>query len=166
MANEYLTEPTLYTKNFKNVNRVLEWLYNGAPHTTFSIEVGSAGVDEYIEIYQDDVEDSPEVPEGCGSVCCIAGAAFQMDLGIFGDIEPDADYPWTHVQHGAERFFGIDTDNLGPQIMGEYANDFWMLDVFSPHLSREALGGQPTPAQAAQALLNFAKDGDPAWGTV
>lgn len=166
MAQQYLTEPTRFTENFENVNRVLEWLYNGAPHTVFSIEVGSVGVDDYNKYFADDHDDNPEIPEECGSVCCIAGAAYQMYHGIFGEqyveAEKDVYVPWHTVQSYADLFFGTDHEELPFQD----SDDGHMLDIFDPALARSYLGGQPSAAQAAQALYNFATTGDPKWETL
>lgn len=133
--------------NHDNLNKVIDWLNKGAPETVFSMNYGLLAFDDPSFILEDGYElpycESKKIDEGCGSVCCIAGAAAQ-----FGGMKPeDPTYrEWTDIQDAALRFFGVHKPENCP----------WMLPVFDPSYAPESC----TPKQAAEALKMWAESGD------
>ena len=137
--------------NHENINKVIDWLHRGAPEVIFSMKYALRTIGDT------DVEDKdyPEDNEGyyalaysqrqkvdaggCGSVCCIAGAAAQFD-----GAKPDEYDDWTPVQKRALQYFGINPD--------DYDRLPWMLPVFDPDETPQNCG----PLTAAKALKRWA----------
>lgn len=155
-----------YCKNRENYEQLRSWLLEGAATVEFDMN--------YALRYG-----SEEGTGSCGTACCIAGAALQMNRGIFGmpllsipdDVWDDISYAvskedvvdgedvvsWDSTAKEAIEFLGVDVDGLPDQ-----KDDSYILDLFS---SEQAPDGC-TPEQAAQALENFDLTGDPMWDTV
>lgn len=141
--------------NHENINKVIDWLNRGAPEVIFSMKYALRTIDDT------DVEDKdyPEDNEGyyalaysqrqkvdaggCGSVCCIAGAAAQFD-----GAKPDQYDEWSPVQKRALQYFGINPE--------DYDDLPWMLPVFDPDLAPDNCG----PLTAAKALKLWAEHAD------
>ena len=132
--------------NYDNLNKVYAWLHKGAPEVIFSmkyalrpIEDTSVEDDEYYDLTRSQQEKVDA--GGCGSVCCIAGAAAQFD----GVKVNDPDYEeWSAVQNRALTYFGIDPK--------AYDRLPWMLPVFDPDYAPPNCG----PRTAAKALKLWA----------
>lgn len=127
----------------QNIQQVIDWLNQGAPHSVFSMSRSL--------VYQDsdDLEDIHQfapseyeklTQDSCGSVCCIAGAAAQFDGAT-----PVDNSGWVYLQERALKFFGKPT-----------ATRFFMLPVFDPGLAPKPC----TPQQAAEALKRWASQPD------
>lgn len=101
MTSVLTPNPTRFT-NTANFAALQHWLNNGAVHAAFNLNVAvvtrnSQSFDHYYsdaQIVSEDITpivgsmNSYEVvgKGECGSVCCIAGAAWQMQQGVFGDL--------------------------------------------------------------------------------
>ena len=124
--------------NRDNINKVIDWLNKGAPEVVFSMTYSNIQTKDLSVPENDTYSFSPTELEkilngGCGSVCCIAGAAAQ-----FSGMPPSDTHNWSEVQDQALEYFGIDPDGYTP----------WMLPVFDPNYAPS-----PCPPQiAAQAL--------------
>ncbi len=141
------------TLNIDNLNKVYAWLHKGAPEVIFSMKYALRPIEE-TDVTDRDYFDEDEGyyalarsqqekvdAGGCGSVCCIAGAAAQFD----GVKVNDPDYEdWTPIQNRALTYFGIDPN--------AYDNIPWMLPVFDPDLAPPNCG----PRTAAKALKLWA----------
>lgn len=139
--------------NHDNINKVIGWLHRGAPEVIFSMKYALRTIDDT------DVEDKdyPDDNEGyyalaysqrqkvdaggCGSVCCIAGAAAQFD-----GAKPDDYDEWSHVQKRALEYFGINPE--------DYDRIPWMLPVFDPDNAPDNCD----PSTAAKALKLWAEN--------
>lgn len=129
--------------NFENINKVIDWLNRGAPEVAFSMTYSNI-TSKGLPVYEDDTDTfSPTELEkllngGCGSVCCIAGAAAQ-----FSGMPPSENPAWSDIQARALEYFGFDHDEDTP----------WMLPVFDPDYAPSPC----SPQFAAQALELWAK---------
>lgn len=157
-----------YIKNREALAKLLAWLEADAPTVDFDMDVGI-------------LRYGNEKSEGqCGTACCIAGAAVQMKLDIFGKplkVSDLKDIPklhdsvhglfndieqmelWGNIPETAVEYLGIDMNTLPEQAcdLGH------VLDLFS---NSEDFGDGCTAKQAAQALRNFDETGDPRWEEV
>lgn len=132
--------------NHDNINKVIDWLNRGAPEMVFSMRYSLMDIENTC-LDDDSDEDYEELPyseqekisNGCGSVCCIAGAAAQYAGMKTTDACLDG---WSGIQDKALEFFGV----TKPEKCR------WMLPVFDPD---EAPHGC-TPQQAAKALKLWA----------
>jgi hypothetical protein len=131
--------------NFDNINKVIDWLEQGAPEFVFSMRYGLTKVEETDLLDEDDdqyetlaMSQKEKLDAGCGSVCCIGGAAAQFD-----GMKPGDQYEgWWDIQTRALKYFGIPFDEHTP----------WMLAVFDPDCAPEQTG----PKAAAKALKRWA----------
>lgn len=62
--------------NRDKLERLAEWLEAGAPHALFDMQYGYVSNTSDPDLFENLVPDSE--PE-CGTVCCIAGAAFMLE---------------------------------------------------------------------------------------
>jgi hypothetical protein len=151
-----------FIKNTENLNRLLDWLDNGAPHTYFDLShtVINLNDEESYDGVSDDLIQAA-VENGCGTVACIAGAASLMHVGLFGQVVDWElkEFGWTITQNRAVEFLGI------PESVRRDADGckYYMLPVFDPILAEVKLGREATAADAAAALRSFARCGDPCW---
>lgn len=137
--------------NYENLNKVIDWLERGAPEVVFSMHYALTAIDDTDLKNEDDpldegfhtlaLTEQAKVRGGCGSVCCIAGAAAQ-----FAGMKPDEYDAWTDVQTRALNYFGIGVNESTP----------WMLPVFDPEWAPDNC----TPRQAAEALKRWAEHAD------
>ena len=155
---------TMYTENSigafitkpDNALELIDWLERGAPHTSFNIDYGIVNINnghEDLSIAVDGARDVAEehgtvAPEpGCGTVVCIAGAACQMYLGVFGQINSDTnDLNWDDIQDHALTFLGIEYDR-------DTHGGMW--PIFDPAHWSEA----PSGPMAAYALVRYSQHG-------
>lgn len=152
--------------NLTNAARLLDWLDKGAPHTAFSLDWAVATPDEVLgegaTVGDDERKGDPEEQHvsvgvdnpACGTVACIAGAAYLMEKGLFGtnDATPVA---WAAVKRVALEFLGVpENDAAWLQTMPR---------VFDPDAARDAMERSANAADAAQALRNTIKYGEPRW---
>lgn len=139
--------------NFENINKVIDWLNRGAPEVIFSMRYSLHPIED-TDVENKDYPDDNEGyyalaysqrqkvdAGGCGSVCCIAGAAAQFD----GAKPDDHGYTlWSSIQDRALQYFGINPK--------DYDDLPWMLPVFDPHLAPPNCD----PITAAAALKRWA----------
>lgn len=132
--------------NHENINKVIDWLTRGAPEYVFSMRHALTTVSDTHLTETDNDEygywslaysERNKVTAGCGSVCCIGGAAAQFDGMKLGEYED-----WTDVQDRALKYFGVTKPYNCP----------WMLAVFDPGLAPYKV----SPQQAAEALKIWA----------
>lgn len=132
--------------NHENINKVIDWLNRGAPEYVFSMRHALTTVSDTDLTETDEDEygywslaysERNKVTAGCGSVCCIGGAAAQFDGMKPGDYQD-----WTEVQDRALKYFGIKRPTNCPR----------MLAVFDPDLAP----ANCRPKQAAEALKIWA----------
>lgn len=64
--------------NIPNLLRLRDWLMAGAPHARFDMDTGLATEADCDDGYSD----YELMPNACGTVCCIAGAAYMMAKGL------------------------------------------------------------------------------------
>ena len=120
---------------------VIQWLDRGAPHEThhgqvvwgFNMDVVVAHADE----------------EGCGAVCCIAGAICQFnDPFQLSDLYDESEADWRGSEGVMARAMGM----LG--ISYELADKLFRPSEHNGHI---------TPAVAAATLRHFLDTGDVVW---
>lgn len=112
-------------KNIENLKRVQRWLEEGAPHATFAMEDGVTTNAEFenemdlsISTLREERGQASESKADCGTVCCIAGAAYLMSKAPDGQVFPsfkeqaklmsDGSYHhWGEVRDAALKFLGL-----------------------------------------------------------
>lgn len=136
--------------NHDNINKIIEWLNRGAPEYVFSMRHGLTALSDTDLMETDDEEygywtlsysERNKVTAGCGSVCCIGGAAAQFDGATPGEY-----VDWTEIQDRALKYFGVKKPE----------HCAWMLPIFDPDRAPE----KTTPQKAAEALKLWANQSD------
>lgn len=144
--------------NLKNLETLAQWLEAGAPHQNFTME--------YALNLTEDIEDEPEffldqrgqtLDTDCGTVCCIAGAAFLMSKAPEGQMLPDPEtqvtlvrrYPhWNTLEKEALEWLGLEA---------QYPDASFQHDLFDPNMAPPRC----TPRQAAEAVRRVMKGEEP-----
>lgn len=129
----------------KALERVADWLEDGAPHT--DVGYGSHGFDMAYG-----VETDPHGTGICGTVCCIAGAVCQFEkLG---------------GERNAHYFSYFDSDRAGA---GTVAREFLGLTeaqanrLFMPYNHYHCVSEDLGPAHAARVVRRFLETGEVHW---
>lgn len=147
------------TMNIENLNKIKTWLEAGAPHAVFDIHVGNSpltdeGVCENTSYSTvEEYFDGQPVPSDCGSICCIAGAAYLMSKAPEGQLFPSITHQmrlepsWSTTRDTALEYLGLPENNV-----------FFGHDLFDSALAPDGC----TPAQAAVAVQNVI-DGKEPW---
>lgn len=107
------------------LEQLRDWLYDGAAGIHFDMDHGLM------------------TSEDCGTVCCIAGAAYILSHTAI----PKEHLPWETVRDVAQHWLGLEDNDM-----------FFGHDLFSHHLAPDHC----TPEQAAQAVQNVI-DGKEPW---
>jgi len=141
--------------NIANCNKLLAWLDGGAPHAVLDMGTTVRAPEKW-----DDDEDT--LGNICGTICCIAGAAFQMSLTPDGSFPPDIlqeaeEASMDDVMWGAATWLGLDV-----LCKGKIQNNGLVLDLFCPDIAYDAGFVNPTPADAAAAVRRVMA-GEEAW---
>lgn len=125
------------TLNIPALTRLKEWLEAGAPHASFNMHHGLMGTDEF---------------DGCGTVCCIAGAAVYLEMDPVTRVAATSAagcLSWDSVAQRALNILGLP---VKPNTRGMYH------PLFDPGNAPEDC----TPEQAAEAVQNVI-DGHEPW---
>lgn len=127
--------------NIENFNKAIDFLEAGAPERAFSMNHATGFIHEIQEDLDEGffphITDQLAVKKDCGSVCCIAGWAYQQRTGRAGGYHVE----WHEVQAEAIDFFGLPKE----------AKEVGMLALFDPEHAPDGC----TPEQAAVALRDF-----------
>lgn len=150
----------------ENAIDLIEWLQNGAPHAAFNIDYASVTRDTDTGDYSliaaaKEAAERGDFDEGniddCGTVCCIAGAACQMQLGEFGQrgVIQTSLLDWGELQDNAFNFLGITPS----EEFIEEGSTMWPL--FDPDCwpTKDAVTTATGPA-CASALIHYSHYGD------
>lgn len=170
-------------KNIEALMALHGWLLNGAQHTVFDMNQGATEVEEYISDSETTPEKLSEAEDylnenGCGTVCCIAGAAMLMNrakeegiTSLFPSPEQQREFSvedWELLRDEALRFLGLERagvpekhDEDSDKTDGKLNISWFGHELFSPDLCPKDC----TPQQAAQAVMNVIND-KPAWDDV
>lgn len=133
--------------NVENMNKLLAWLKDGAPHSEFNMNVG-------LEFQPKRYKGYETVPAGCGTACCLAGACYMLGGFITDNIkdliyedEDDFEMPWMDIFHlacdwldisykeGSELFTPVGSDST--------ANEMITLDMAIEAVERKLEGKSP-----------------------
>lgn len=138
------------TLNIKNLEKLRDWLNDGAPHLVFNMKFGLVPAN-VIDAEEMVTSSAPEQlfrftrhQEGigdCGTVCCIAGAAavlFDYEKRSAADLA-DQVLGWDTISHQAMWALGL------PDV-----EDFFGHTLFNPLMAPDRC----TPQQAALAVQN------------
>lgn len=139
------------TLNIAALSRVAKWLEAGAPHTATPSGPPVTGFDMSRGVAIDDA--------GCGTVCCIAGAACQFEgvtnAGVAGMLAADEgdwrELGWWGVADQAQEILGLTS---------EQADSLFMPDG---HATGQADGRPLTAALAARVIRHLIATGDVNW---
>lgn len=130
--------------NIEALEKLAEWLEAGAPELVFNMDYGIVSEDG-LDLEEMLVETGQTGLGGCGSVCCIAGAAYLMSIAPEGSMFPDLNTQiqfqeeyWHIIAGGALTFLGLPPGR----------DDFFHHDLFSSDLAPYNC----TPKQAAVAV--------------
>ena len=148
--------------NKDNAAKLILWLRAGAPHTTFNLDQIIVPVTPHYRYRMVD----QEIPDTCGTACCIAGAAQQMGDGSFGAVNWAAgDVPateWPGVETSAFAFLGMAeiTEDYSAQFTDPAEDEFGMFPIFDPEcfgyaMDEVLLDGPVTGQMAADALFYY-----------
>lgn len=141
------------TLNIAALDRVAKWLEAGAPCTATPGGVPVTGFDMSRGVAIDDA--------GCGTVCCIAGAACQFEGVTNAEVDSmlDADegncreLGWANVALSAQEILGLTSEQAYSLFTPEgYASDEWE-DDYRPL----------TAALAARVIRHLLATGDVNW---
>jgi hypothetical protein len=101
-------KPVLTTEQRKLLNRIIRWLAAGAPHKKVGFEFN---MHNGIVVY----DESDDMPDDCGTSCCIAGAAiafgapgvFEKHLSKINRSGWQREAPWPEVCYIARTMLGL-----------------------------------------------------------
>lgn len=106
--------------NVENMQKLLAWLKDGAPHSEFNMNVG-------LEFQPKRYKGYESVPAKCGTACCLAGASYMLEGGITSSIqeliseeEDEFELPWMIVFSHACKWLGL-SDTEGSEFFNPFA---------------------------------------------
>lgn len=135
----------------ENLTKLHNWLMAGAPHVAFNMDYGLLNVDSLSHSSRRTIREvelnKPGVGD-CGTVCCIAGAAYQMATDSLGKVPRAAAelLTWGEIQNKAAEWLGLTLDD-----------EHTFHPLFDPNLAPDDC----TPQQAAEAVQNVMEGKDP-----